>query len=294
MIRTISTWFQREGSRPAVALGFGQERILLVRGQPEPLFEQEACNGQADWPRAVQSLLTRTQLGGSPVHGVLPASLFQQVQIERPDVPEEELTGALPWAVKDFVNESVLQLSFDYYDLPTNPAARPRLAVVCVPKSRMQLIAQGVNAVASLQSVTTEELGLADLLGHKEQMQLLLYQVPGQDVAVLAVYRGQLCFSRQLRGFAQLAEHAVGNINPDLLDNLSLEIQRSLDYLVAQLKLPEAAHLHVAIAAPDLGGLVRHLAGNFSMPVSALANPAIVAGIEYLPLYGLLQAEVSP
>jgi hypothetical protein len=25
-----------------------------------------------------------------------------------------------------------------------------------------------------------------------------------------------------------------------------------------------------------------------------LANPAIVAGIEYLPLYGLLQAEVSP
>ncbi|MBP8127727.1 MAG: MSHA biogenesis protein MshI, partial [Aeromonadaceae bacterium] len=125
-------------------------------------------------------------------------------------------------------------------------------------------------------------------------MQLLLYQVPGQDVAVLAVYRGQLCFSRQLRGFAQLAEHAVGNVTPDLLDNLSLEIQRSLDYLVAQLKLPEAAQLHVAIAAPDLGGLVRHLAGNFSMPVSALANPAIVAGIEYLPLYGLLQAEVSP
>lgn len=119
------------------------ERILLVRGQPEPLFEQEACNGQADWLRAVQSLLTRTQLSGSPVKALLPATLFQQVQIERPDVPEDELAGALPWAVKDFVNESVLQLSFDYYDLPTNPAARPRLAVVCVPKSRMQLIAQG-------------------------------------------------------------------------------------------------------------------------------------------------------
>jgi MSHA biogenesis protein MshI len=293
LIRTISTWFQRGASQPPVALGFGQERILLVRGQPDPVFEQEACNGQADWPRALQSLFSRTQLTGSPVRVLLPANLFQQVQIEKPEVPDDELAGALPWAVKDFVNESVLQLSFDYYELPTNPAARPRLAVVCVPKIRMQLIAQGVNAVAVLQSVSTEELALADLLGQKEQMQLLLYQVPGQDVSLLAVHRGQLCFSRQLRGFAQLAEQAISNLNPDMLDNLSLEIQRSLDYLVSQLKLPEAAHLHVAIAAPDLGGLVRHLAGNFSMPVSALANPAIAAGIEYLPLYGVLQAEVE-
>ena len=34
--------------------------------------------------------------------------------------------GALPWAVKDFVTEPVMQLSCDYYELPTNPAARPR------------------------------------------------------------------------------------------------------------------------------------------------------------------------
>ena len=81
--------------------------------------------------------------------------------------------------------------------------------------------------------------------------------------------------------------------NSELLDQLSLEIQRSLDYLVAQLKLPEAVQLHVAIAAPDLGGLVRHLAANFSMSVSAMANPAVAAGIEFLPLYGVLQAEVE-
>ena len=294
MIRSISHWFRRERNQPGIALGMSQDRILLVRGQPEPLFEQEPCNGQADWPRAVQSLLSRTQMTDSLVRVLLPSTLFQQVQIERPDVPDDELPGALPWAVKDFVSESVMQLSCDYYELPTNPAARPRLAVVCVPKARMQLIAQGVNAVATLELVTTEELALADLLGTKEQMQLLLYQVPGQDISLLAVFRGQLCFSRQLRGFGQLAEHAVGNLNPDLLDHLSLEIQRSLDYLVAQLKLPEAAQLHVAIAAPDLGGLVRHLAANFSMAVTAMANPAVSAGIEFLPLYGVLQAEVCP
>ena len=292
-MRLIRHWFHRERSQPCVALGMSQDRILLVRGQPTPLFEQESCNGQADWPRALQSLLTRTHLTGSPVRVLLNGTLFQQIQIERPDVPDEELAGALPWAVKDFVTEPVMQLSCDYYELPTNPAARPRLAVVCVPKARMQLIAQGVNAVASLQLVTSEELALADLLGNKEQMQLLLYQVPGQDVSLLAVFRGQLCFSRQLRGFGQLAEQAVGNLSSELLDQLSLEIQRSLDYLVAQLKLPEAVQLHVAIAAPDLGGLVRHLAANFSMSVSAMANPAVAAGIEFLPLYGVLQAEVD-
>jgi len=91
-----------------------QDRILLVRGQPTPLFEQESCNGQADWPRAVQSLLTRTHLTGSPVRVLLNGTLFQQIQIERPDVPDEELNGALPWAVKDFVTEPVMQLSCDY------------------------------------------------------------------------------------------------------------------------------------------------------------------------------------
>ena len=144
-MRLISHWFHRERSQPCVALGMSQDRILLVRGQPTPLFEQEICNGQADWPRAVQSLLTRTHLTGSPVRVLLPGTLFQQIQIERPDVPDEELAGALPWAVKDFVTEPVMQLSCDYYELPTNPAARPRLAVVCVPKARLQLIAQEIG-----------------------------------------------------------------------------------------------------------------------------------------------------
>lgn len=149
-------------------------------------------------------------------------TLFQQIQIERPDVPDEELNGALPWAVKDFVTEPVMQLSCDYYELPTNPAARLCLAVVCVPKTRMQLIAQGVNAVAALELVTTEELALADLLGNKEQMQLLLYQVPGQDVSFGRLSRSAL-FQPPVARFRSVGRTGWwANLSAELLDLASL------------------------------------------------------------------------
>lgn len=287
----IARWFRKTDNRPQVALALSQERVLLASLQPTPIFAQEPCNGMTDWPRAIQALLSRTQRLGSSVRVLVASNLFQQVQIDRPEVPDEELPGALPWAVKDFVNEPVMQLTFDYYELPVNPAARPRLAVVCMQKTRVQQIVNAVNAVASLQSISTEDLGLVELLGVQEPMQLLLYQDVGQDINLLAVCRGQLCFSRQLRGFIQLTQLSLANLSPLLLDNLSLEIQRSLDYLVAQLKLPETRQLHVAIAAPDLGGLIRHLSSSFAIPVSAVANPALMAGLEYLPAYGLLLAK---
>lgn len=288
-MQMMSRLFRRQSARQSVTLSLSQDRVLLGCCQPEPKFEQEPCSGQNDWGRAIADLLQRTQNSGADVRVLLSASLYQQVQIEKPDVPEEELAGALPWAVKDFVNEPVLQLGIDYYHLPSNPASRPRLAVVCASKARLQLVAHAVNQVAVLQQISTEELGLVDLLGLQEPLQLLLFQPPGQDLQLLAVCRGQLCFSRQLRGFARLAQQGFDNLQPDLLDNLSLEIQRSVDYLVAQLKLPAASMLHVAIASPDLGGLIRHLAANFSMPVQAMANPAVAAGLEYLPLFGNLQ-----
>ncbi len=291
MIRRL---FHRQNKRPAVAISIAQDRILLASREPEVRFDQEPCNGPADWARAIAALVQRTQAAGAPVRVLLPTALYQQVQIEKPDVPDDELPGALPWAVKDLVSEPVLQLGFDYYQLPANPASRPRLAVICVGKPRLQQIANAVNKVAELQQITIEELGLVDLLGALPQLQLLLFQSPGQDLQLLAVCQGQLCFSRQLRGFSRLAQQTIDNLDADLLDNLSLEVQRSIDYLVAQLKLPAASQIYVAIATPDLGGVIRHLAANFSVPVQALANPAVTAGLEYLPLFGNLQvAEVA-
>ena len=72
----------------------------------------------------------------------------------------------------------------------------------------------------------------------------------------------------------------------EMLDGLALEIQRSLDYLAGQLKLPEPGQMQLAIGSPFIGTLVRHLEQAFGFPVSAMANKAVLAGVEYLSAYG--------
>ena len=278
----------------SLALALGQESVLLVQLIPTPLFLREPCQGQGEWARAISTLLNKVAEPTSEVLVLLAPAFYQQVQIDKPDVPDEELLGALPWAIKDFVSEPVLQLSCDYYDLPTSPAADPKLAVVVVPKSRLQLIADSVNAHARLSLITTEELALANLPSQDAKLELMLYQLPGQELSLLALSGGQLCFNRQLRGFSRLSQRGGVALAPELLDNLALQLQRSLDYLTGQLKLGEASRLQVALASGDLGPLVHYLASSFPMPVVALANPAVLEGLEYLPAFALLRGGAQP
>ena len=294
MVEWLKRLLEPKRQQNSLALALGQDSVLLVQLFPTPLFLHEPCQGQGEWPRVIASLLHKVALPTSEVLVLLAPAFYQQVQIDKPDVPNEELLGALPWAIKDFVSEPVLQLSCDYFDLPTSPAAHPKLAVVAVPKSRLQLIADSVNAHARLSLITTEELALANLPSQEAKLELMLYQLPGQELSLLALSGGQLCFNRQLRGFSQLSQRGIVAQAPELLDNLALQLQRSLDYLTGQLKLGEASRMQVALASGDLGALVRYLAGSFPMPVVALANTAVVEGLEYLPAFALLRGVDVP
>ena len=158
------------------------------------------------------------------------------------------MAGALPWAIKDYVSESVLQLAMDYVDLPTPPAGLPRINVICVPKARVQQLADAVNGIASLDAIVSDELAMTALYEPDQTVRMLLWQPKGQDLQLLVFHQGGLCFSRQLRGFGAL----TGEHEPDamLLDSLALEIQRSLDYWLASSAAgtrPDAARHRLAL-----------------------------------------------
>lgn len=259
------------------------DRIMLASLGNPPIFATRAINGPQEWSQAMGELFSRHGLAKSKVRVALAASLYQQVQIDKPAVPDAEMAGALPWAVKDYVNEPVLQLAMDYVDLPTPPAGRPRINVICVPKARVQQLADAVNQVATLEAIVSDELAMTALYEPDQTVRMLLWQPKGQDLQLLVFHQGGLCFSRQLRGFTALA----GEHEPDgmLLDSLALEIQRSLDYLAGQLKLPELGQMQLAIASPFIGTLVRHMEQTFGFAVSAMANKAILSGVEYLSAY---------
>ena len=275
--------FRRSTPSRQVGLLLANDRIMLAAVGNPPVFATRAINSPQEWPLAVNELFTRHGLAKSRVRVALAAPLYQQIQIDKPAVPDAEMAGALPWAIKDYVNEPVLQLAMDYVDLPTPPAGRPRINVICLPKSRVQQLAEAINGIATLQSIISDELALTSLYEADETVRMLLWQPKGQDLQLLVFHQGGLCFSRQLRGFASL----TGEQEPDsmLLDSLALEIQRSFDYLVGQLKLPEIGQMQLAVASPFIGTLVRHMEHTFGLAVSAMANKAVLAGVEYLSAY---------
>lgn len=276
--------FRRSPSSHQVGILLASDRILLACVDPVPVFASQPVNGPHDWSKALAELFSRHGLAKSKVRVALAASLYQQIQIDKPAVPDAEMAGALPWAIKDFVNEPVLQLAMDYVDLPTPPAGRPRINVVCMPKSRVQQVADAVNGAATLEAIVSDELAMTALYEADQMVRMLLWQPRGQELQLLVFHRGGLCFSRQLRGFASL----TGSHEPDAdqLDALALEIQRSIDYLAGHLKLPEPGQLQLAIASSAMGVLVRHLEQTFGFPVSAMANKAVLEGVEYLSAYG--------
>ncbi|WP_349920695.1 MSHA biogenesis protein MshI [Aeromonas veronii] len=280
----MKSLFRRSLPSHQVGLLLASDRILLACVEPRPLFISRAINGPHEWAQAMGELFGQHGLAKSKVRVALAASLYQQIQIDKPAVPDAEMAGALPWAIKDFVNEPVLQLAMDYVDLPTPPAGRPRVNVICLPKSRVQQLADAVNGVAQLDAIVSDELAMTALYEADQTVRILLWQPKGQDLQLLVFHQGGLCFSRQLRGFGSLT--GGQEPDPDLLDGLALEIQRSIDYLAGQLKLPEPGQMQLAIASSSIGHLVRHLEQAFGFPVSAMANKAVLAGVEYLSAYG--------
>ena len=74
-----------------------------------------------------------------------------------------------------------------------------------------------------------------------------------------------------------------------LLDNLMLEMQRSFDYLVSQLKLPEVATINVAISTLDSADLLlQTLNRYFGVPTQLMKIAAQGSSMEFLPVYGAL------
>lgn len=287
----MTAFFSAKPKGSRVGLLLAQDRVMLAALQDPPIFATRSVNSQQEWPVAIAELFSRHGLAKSRVRVALAASLCQQVQIDKPAVPEAEMAGALPWAVKDYVSEPVMQLAMDYVDLPTPPAGQARINVICVPKSRIRLVADAVNALARLETIQHDELALTSLQERDSRVRMLLWQARGQDLQLLVFHQGGLCFSRQLRGFAALTGEQEPT--PMQLDSLMLEIQRSLDYLTGQLKLPEPGALQLAIASPFIGTLVRHMEQTFALPVSAMANKAVLAGVEYLPAYGAALGDPS-
>jgi MSHA biogenesis protein MshI len=188
------------------------------------------------WQHALESWVSDNNIGAAHCGVSFATQLHYSYQVEKPSVHPTEIHKALTWSVKEMAGSDAPELVFDYYDPPVQSSGADNLNVVALPKSSLDDVISGVmTAGLKLKSITVEDLAICDLIESDEAVMTIL-QRAGEEIQLTIVRGGKLYFSRSLKGFENLGAFSVEELQMGVMDSLTVQIQRSLDYYESQLR----------------------------------------------------------
>ena len=249
-------------SKKSISIYFGMNKVAIceyVNGKPV-LIAGESIQSDDQWSITIKKMVNEYRLKNHNVAVVIGKDFYQKFDIDKPDLEEKELQATLPFTIKDLVSESVFDLVVDYFDKPEQVRKNAQITVVCISKTRvLQLRDLLCDNELVLKSITTEEIAMSQLFAKSEEANILLSQ---QDTEILlsVVKSGQLYFSLRLRGYNDLLSTPLQEGENPLVDGLSLEIQRALDFINSQLHINTIGTLYLALQCPDIDLLSSELA----------------------------------
>jgi MSHA biogenesis protein MshI len=201
-----------------------------------------------NWQTTLKTYVETNKLTNTQCNIALSISKYQFLQLDRPAVEDAELIQALQWKVKDQLFSDD-ELVIDYFDPPAAAASSiKKLNVVAVSKRDVIDIRDGVlKAGLALNIIGVEELAICNLLTPSDDAVITLKQEEGGQLSLNIVKRNQLFFSRRLRGYEHLANLSQEELKMSVVDNLSLEIQRSMDYFESQLRQAPVKKVYISL-----------------------------------------------
>ncbi len=265
-----------------VAVVLQAERIKTLWLQRAPLqvlkVETVAVADAAVWPEQLAHL-SQEIAANVPVCVVLPSSHYQLYVVDRPAVPDSELSAALPWLVAEMSETPAADLVIDYFEQPEVANQRHKLQLVVAQKTQLQALCKPLQRKQiQLTNIQPEEWLVRNLVPSTGTPVLVLSQQPGQDVSVLILMRGVVYFSRKLRGYSRLAQYDTHDLASGVLENLMLEIQRSMDYFEGQLRQPPIRDIYLLLTDHVEQALSGYLLQNGFGQVHSVNLSGIMAG----------------
>jgi len=192
---------------------------------------------------------------GLPVYATLPNTTYSLVQLEAPELADDELSEAMRWRVKDLIDFPVEEAAIDVFHLPEShrPGAPALLYVVVAQSTAVDALAAALKeAGLTIEAIDIAEMAIRNLAMHVDRPgrpRAYLHLQPGQTLIEIADGE-QIYLSRRVMqdfdaGSAAELLHAQ-------MENLALEVQRSLDYYESQYALGPADRLSVLVCEPAL------------------------------------------
>lgn len=221
-----------------VASLFVSSNKIVIGVMKSGRLHVESLDVASDAWQSARQLLQKLAITRVGIHVILGHGLYQGLLIDDPGLAPQDKHLALPFKVKDFISESPMDVIADGYLLPFGN----KYNVYVTPKSEIIKFAQYLQTrqchlnIVSVESVSLKQWTQAD----KTEMVL---SSDGQGALLLSAFSdGKMCFQRQVRGLVLEGR----NLADEIIDELALEIQRSLDYFKTQLKSVQVTALVVA------------------------------------------------
>jgi MSHA biogenesis protein MshI len=200
---------------------------------------------------------------------------YQMLQIEAPDVPDEEVQAATGWKVKDMIDYPVEQATIEILTIPGGPTGAGRTASLFAVTARDETIEQSIKlfekSEITLDAIDIPELAQRNIsaLFETEGRALGLVSFDNQGGLLTITRGGELLLSRYLDVTVQSLVDASEERRLQVLERVGLELQRSLDFFDRQPNSVAVAKLLVP-AMPAEIGLLEYFSNNLSVPVEVL------------------------
>ncbi len=231
---------------------------------------------------ALSNLIKQKGLQHYACNVVLPSSQYQLLLVEAPDVPENEMSEALRWKVKDLVNIAIDDLEVTFFFLPSDGTlSRKKMAyVIAANRQDLKAVVRLIkNADLRLESIDIGELVMRNLA-------VLIAQPDNAErgIAIVRLLEGQATISVFKQGNLYLSRQFDLSYSAGLLDDLpadalALEVQRSLDYYERQ--MGQAVPTAVYICGDGLE----------EQKISDSFQDLLTAQVKYLDAGGVLAAD---
>lgn len=272
IISQIKNIIFKQKASYSVGIVVGSKSLSLFARTEDKIYSEEIELHGRPIGELIKNKLDEYAFEGA-LHIVLTNDKSKIIQVERPNVPEEEINSALKWQIKDLVNVPPEKMLLDYFDGPTFAGVK-KVNVVCVSKSEVSdLVNDLFSYDLKVVAITTEEFAFASLLPIENHATLMVCQQPGEEINLLIVKEGQVFFTRRLRGFSTIDTQSQNELMLGVIDSLSLEIQRSTDYFERQLKQAPIKNIQVLLPIENEAFIAEKLAENTNVDVQLLSMP---------------------
>ncbi len=200
-----------------------------------------------NWQAELKDFVAANNLVNTKCNVALSISKYQLLQLDRPEVADDEINQALQWSVKEQLF-SEFELAIDYFDPPVSSSNVKKVNVVAIAEQEICAIRDGVlKAGLNLNMIGVEELVTCNLVESSDDAVIILKHEDGGQLSLNIVKRNLLYFSRRLRGYENIASFSVEELKMAVVDNLSLEIQRSMDYFESQLRQAPVKKVYLSL-----------------------------------------------